>query len=81
MAHYNRGEDVLEIKVTDSTGRGIEKYKVPTSDKALCSRIFKHLFKKYGINMKKEIEADDSDNLFNDHDETNWFSMDNNFFK
>jgi len=78
MGGYNRGEDILEIKIADSTGRGIEKYKIPTSDKDLCSRIFKHIFKKYGLRFKFK---DDEDEPFIADGETNWFSMDNSFFK
>lgn len=78
---YNRGNDLIEIKIKDSTGKTIEKFKTSTSDKALCSRILSHIKEKYGLKYSPEVPSDESINCFKEEGDYNWFSMDNNFFK
>ena len=54
MVHYTRSGEVIEVKVSDFSGRPIEKYKFSGSDGKTYGKVLKALYKKYGF--KPEIE-------------------------
>ena len=46
---FNRSADLIEVIIRDYTGRLIEKFKCPISDKEGCKIILRKLKDKYGF--------------------------------
>jgi hypothetical protein len=46
---YNRGGDIIEIKIKDSMDRIIDKFKFNAKDKETCDKVMTFVLSKYGI--------------------------------
>lgn len=79
--YYNRGNDVIEIKIKDATGKTLDKFRASTSDKMQCSKILRYVKDKYGFDFSPEITPEDVKKMQKeDTEEHNWFDMNNTFF-
>lgn len=56
--NYNRGDGVMEIKITSDTGAKLDVFKANLKDKKAQARIFGVLIQKYDIEFKPEIEPE-----------------------
>lgn len=57
---YERGYEIIEIKILDGSGYVIEKFKFSVADKRLGARIFDIIRRKYGVDAKPTIPSDNS---------------------
>lgn len=62
--HYNRGDEIVEVVIRDSSGARIEVRRCNLSDDKECGHIIKWLKDKYNFKIKVDKEFLDTQNEF-----------------